>query len=58
VGNPIYLTNIVASQPRPAAGWLGDFMVVYQDTPLTTDSGIYGHLIGNRAYLPWTGKHP
>ena len=57
VGDPLYLNNVVANQPRLATGWLGDFMAVYEDTPLTPDSGIYGHLIGNRNYLPWVGKY-
>jgi hypothetical protein len=57
-GDPIHLNGIVSSYPRLASGWLGDFMTVYEDTPLATDSGIYAHLIGNRAYLPWTGKNP
>ncbi len=51
------LYNLRANHPRTAAGWLGDYMVVYEDTPLTADNGIYGHLIGNRAYLPWTMKN-
>jgi len=55
--DPIYLTGMVSDHPRLATGWLGDFMTVYDDIPLTPDSGIYGQLIGNRSYLPWLGKY-
>lgn len=55
--DPIYLTGMVSDHPRLATGWLGDFMTVYDDTPLTPDSGIYGQLIGNLNYLPWLGKY-
>jgi len=58
VGAPIYLSGMVSDHPRLASGWLGDFMAVYDDIPLTQDRGIYGHLIGNRNYLPWVGKNP
>ncbi len=55
-GEPVYITGMVADRPQLATGRLGDFMTVYDDTPLTPDSGIYGHLFGNRSYLPWLGK--
>jgi len=55
--DPIYLTGMVSDHSRLATGWLGDFMAVDNDIPLTLDSGIYGQLIGNRSYLPWLGKY-
>jgi hypothetical protein len=54
--NPIPLGGLTANHPSVAAGPGGEFLTVFDDTPLTTDSGIYGQLIGNRIYIPMVKK--
>ena len=51
-GSLFNLGGLVAAHPRVAAGPGGDFLTVFDDTPLTPDVGIYGQLSGNRVYLP------
>ncbi len=51
-GEPINLGGIVAGNPRLAAGWNGDFAMVYDDVNFALDWGTYGWLIGTRLYLP------
>jgi hypothetical protein len=52
VDSPIPLGGLFADNPRLAAGAHGDFLAVFDDVPLTVDSGIYGQLVGNRVYIP------
>jgi hypothetical protein len=48
-----YVGGWDADHSAVAAGPLGDFLVVYEDTPLgESDSDINGRLWGNRIYLP------
>jgi hypothetical protein len=54
--DPIHLGGLVADHPSVAGGSIGDFLTVFDDTPLTADSGIYGQLIGNRVYIPIARK--
>lgn len=47
-----YIGGWNADRSAVAAGPLGDFLAVYEETPLgESDSDIYGHLWGNRVYL-------
>jgi hypothetical protein len=55
-GDPINLGGWNDGHSRVAAGWSGDFLTVYDDTPFTPDIGIYGILAGNRIYLPLIKK--
>jgi hypothetical protein len=55
-GGQINFRGLVADPPRVVTGCLGDFMAVYDDFPLTVDTGVYGHLAGNRAYIPQARK--
>jgi hypothetical protein len=41
-----------AYYPAVAAGPLGDFLVAFEDSALTSNVGIYGQLLGNRVYIP------
>jgi hypothetical protein len=50
--DPINLSGLVADHPSVTRGPVGDFLTVFDDTPLTTDSGIYGQLVGSRVYIP------
>jgi hypothetical protein len=52
IGEETYLGGIFADYPAVAAGPLGDFMTVFEDTPLSLTVGIYGQLVGNRIYIP------
>jgi hypothetical protein len=54
--DPIHLGGLVADHPSVAGGPIGDFLGVFNDIPLTADSGIYGQLIGNRVYIPMAKK--
>ena len=46
------LGGLSADNSAVAAGPLGDFLVTFDDTPLTSSRGIYGQLWGHRIYLP------
>ncbi len=57
VGEPFNMGGVFANHPRVAAGPLGDFLTVVDDTPLfIPDVGIYGQLAGNRTYVPLMKK--
>jgi hypothetical protein len=46
-------SGVEAENPAISAGQLGDFMVAYQDQPISlTHTNIYGRLWGDRIYLP------
>jgi hypothetical protein len=51
-----FLGGLTAGYPRLAAGWNGDFALVYHDINFSFDWGSYGWLIGNRQYLPHVKK--
>lgn len=52
ISSIINLGGFVADHPGVAAGPNGDFLVVFDDSPLTPDRGIYGQLVGDRVYIP------
>jgi hypothetical protein len=54
--DPIHLGGVVADHPGLAGGPTGDFLTLFDDTPLSADSGIYGQIVGNRVYIPLVRK--
>jgi len=55
VGEEKALFGSFAGHPAIASGPLADFLVVFDDKPLTaTNRDIYGQLWGNRLYIPLT----
>lgn len=55
-GPSLNLGGIAAGHPRLAAGWSGDYIMVYHDINLAIDWGTYGWLLGTRVYLPQVKK--
>lgn len=47
-----YAGGVFAAKPATAAGLGGDFLVVFEETPLGGDTGIYARLFGERTYVP------
>ena len=52
LGEETYVSGIFADNAAVAGGWLGSFLVAFDDMPLTASKDIYGRLWGNRIYLP------
>jgi hypothetical protein len=44
--------GVFGNNPDAVAGAPGDFLVVFEDSVLGGDSGIYGRLFGQRVYVP------
>jgi hypothetical protein len=49
---PDFWLSGASAQPAVACGPHGDYLVVYTDTPTTSNYDIWGRLVGNRVYLP------
>lgn len=55
LGAEQYAGGLIAAHPAVAAGLGGDFLVVFEDTPLmATSAGVYARLFGQRTYVPMT----
>jgi len=53
LGQKAEFSGVAADLPAVAAGPAGDFLVAWQDQPVSaTNTNIYGQLWGNRTYLP------
>lgn len=52
LGQEADFPGVAASYPVVAAGPVGDFLVAFDEQSLVGDLGVYGHLWGNRVYLP------
>jgi len=53
----VEFSGVAADNPAVASGPGGDFLVGWQDQPLSaTNTNLYGQLWGNRVYLPLVVK--
>ena len=60
LGNTAEFSGVAADLSSVAAGANGDFLVAWQDRPISaTNTNLYGQLWGNRIYLPLVRRdHP
>ncbi|HBY08449.1 MAG TPA: hypothetical protein DEH22_11915 [Chloroflexi bacterium] len=60
LGNTAEFSGVAADLSSVAAGANGDFLVAWQDQPISaTNTNLYGQLWGNRIYLPLVRRdHP